>query len=106
MMESFVGPAPEGFEVCHNDGVRTNCNLSNLRYGTRRENAADTKLHGARNPARGEASGSAKLTEEAVRAIRANPRKLSARKLALEHSVSHTTISAVINHKSWGHVSG
>lgn len=46
VMEAFVGPRPEGMEVCHNDGNPANNHLSNLRYGTRSENCMDRVKHG------------------------------------------------------------
>lgn len=36
--EAFIGPRPEGQEVMHKDGDRTNPRASNLKYGTRKEN--------------------------------------------------------------------
>jgi hypothetical protein len=45
VMLAFVGPCPEGEEVRHLDGSRGNT-LTNLRYGTRRENAQDALAHG------------------------------------------------------------
>lgn len=44
--EAFIGPCPEGAEVLHEDGTRTNNCASNLRYGTRRENILDAVSHG------------------------------------------------------------
>lgn len=45
--EAFHGPPPEGQnEVAHGDGVRTNNRAENLRWASRRENAADTLKHG------------------------------------------------------------
>jgi len=44
--EAFIGPRPAGHEVLHGDGTRDNNVLSNLRYGTRAENLADSKAHG------------------------------------------------------------
>lgn len=44
--EAFIGPCPNGKEVLHNDGDRQNSRLSNLRYGTRRENILDSVAHG------------------------------------------------------------
>ena len=44
--ESFIGPRPEGMEVCHNDGDPTNSHLDNLRYGTSSDNELDKVRHG------------------------------------------------------------
>jgi hypothetical protein len=46
VMQAFVGPPPEGLEVRHLDGDRTNNRLSNLRYGTASENMQDRIRHG------------------------------------------------------------
>lgn len=47
--EAFIGSCPKGQEVRHRDGVRTNPNLTNLRYGTRSENIRDAYKHGTRS---------------------------------------------------------
>ncbi|QWY84286.1 HNH endonuclease [Gordonia phage Jalammah] len=52
VMGAFVGPCPEGMEVCHRNGIGTDNRLSNLRYGTRSENAIDQVCHGVHNMAR------------------------------------------------------
>lgn len=52
VMEAFVGPAPEGNEVCHNDGDPANNRLENLRYDTHSENAFDAVQHGVHPQAR------------------------------------------------------
>lgn len=41
VLQAFIGPAPEGQEGLHWDDVPHNNHLSNLRYGTKLENAAD-----------------------------------------------------------------
>ncbi len=43
---TFHGPCPEGMECLHKDGVKSNCRKENLRWGTRRENVADSIKHG------------------------------------------------------------
>jgi hypothetical protein len=43
---TFLGPRPEGQEVRHRDGNPSNNQVSNLRYGTRSENASDAVEHG------------------------------------------------------------
>src|SRR5205809_898070 len=42
----FIGPCPDGQEVRHLDGCRTNNQASNLAYGTRADNIHDAKRHG------------------------------------------------------------
>lgn len=68
---AFLGPCPEGFEVCHNNGVRADNRPENLRYDTRSANALDRHAHGTMNQARGEGHYFRKLTEADVRWIRA-----------------------------------
>lgn len=46
IMETFVGPCPEGMEVRHLNGDSADNCLANLQYGTHRENVADTIRHG------------------------------------------------------------
>lgn len=57
MLETFVGPRPEGKVTRHLDGDVYNNVLKNLCYGTQKENAADTIRHGRslvgdKNPAK------------------------------------------------------
>lgn len=46
VLEAFIGPCPEGMEVCHNNATRNDNRLVNLRYGTSAENKADMLKHG------------------------------------------------------------
>lgn len=43
---AFIGPEPEGCEVCHNDGNPANNDVANLRWDTRSSNTLDTVKHG------------------------------------------------------------
>ena len=43
---TFLGPRPDGLDVCHNDGDPTNNRPSNLRYDTRTNNILDTYKNG------------------------------------------------------------
>lgn len=47
VLGAFVGPRPEGMETRHLNGVRTDCRLVNLAYGTQAENMADRAAHHA-----------------------------------------------------------
>lgn len=43
---AFLGPRPEGMQVRHADGDRTNNTLGNLCYGTPKDNMQDAISHG------------------------------------------------------------
>ena len=43
---AFVGPRPDGYDVCHIDGNPENNTLENLRYDTRTENILDVFRNG------------------------------------------------------------
>ncbi|MCV6977988.1 HNH endonuclease [Mycobacterium bourgelatii] len=43
---TFLGPCPDGQEVLHWNDVRDDCRLTNLRYGTRKQNMADAVRNG------------------------------------------------------------
>lgn len=44
--EAFLGPGPEGTDVCHFDGNRRNNRVENLRHDTRSANLLDKRRHG------------------------------------------------------------
>jgi hypothetical protein len=115
VMRVFVGPPPPGKEVCHNDGNRKNNVLTNLRYGTRKENMADRKLHG--DQPFGEELPWTKLTARQVKKIRElyqppigrrdwgpghrTTRKWTLVTLARRYQVSKSTISLIVQNKIW-----
>lgn len=46
VLEAFVGPRPERFDACHNDGNQLNDRLDNLRWASRSDNMLDAVKHG------------------------------------------------------------
>ena len=46
ILETFVGPRPEGMQGCHNDNDPHNNAISNLRWDTPAANNADKIAHG------------------------------------------------------------
>jgi HNH endonuclease/NUMOD4 motif len=46
VLDAFVGPCPEGMESLHANDIASDNRLSNLRWGTRSDNAADTVSNG------------------------------------------------------------
>jgi hypothetical protein len=110
---AWLGPRPEGYDVCHKDGDRLNNSPDNLYYGTRSENAKDAVKHGTHNfladnfkgeRVKGEGCSWAKITEEVVRYIRSMKGEKSSRTLAKELSISQGNVSAIWTGKSWSHV--
>lgn len=67
--EAFIGPRPEGMEVNHIDGVKSNNAVKNLEYTT----SSGNKLHALRIGLRtnvGEGHPNTKFSDDAVREIR------------------------------------
>jgi hypothetical protein len=100
VLEAFVGPRPEGMFGLHGDDNRQNPALSNLRWGTPADNAADMVANG--NSCRGERSPKAVLTEEMARWIKESPQSSLA--LAPLLGVASSTIRAVRIGQNWSHV--
>lgn len=48
ILTTFVGPRPAGMECCHNNGIRTDNRISNLRWDTHKNNQLDRAKHGTR----------------------------------------------------------
>lgn len=97
VLECFEGPCPEGMQCRHLDGDPTNNTLSNLKWGTPKENMRDRDLHGT--TARGSRNGNSKLSESDVLAIRASTEGL--RPLARKFGVSKTTIVNIRLGRTW-----
>lgn len=100
VLEAFIGPKPEGLQVAHGDGCRTNNQLTNLRYDTPKGNIADRVRHGTQ--LRGEAVKSARLTAAQVASIRASTKSL--RGITAEFGISKTQASRIRRNLSWSHV--
>lgn len=100
VLVAFRGAPLHGQEACHNNGNREDARLSNLRWDCRVNNAADRKLHGTEH--QGAKSPSAKLTDDAVRTIRASNKPML--QLARQFGVSASAIKRVIERITWVHI--
>lgn len=99
----FIGPRPPGMECCHNDGVRINNRLTNLRWDTCKNNHRDQVSHGT-NPS-GERSSLSKLTETQVVEIRElYIQGYSYQKLSEMFLVTKGTIAAIMQQRTWTHL--
>lgn len=99
--EQHNGPVPPDLEVRHMCGRGLCVNIEHLDIGTAKQNCDDRALHGT--TARGERSGGARLTEDIVRKIRADP-STSHREWARRLGVSYQTIQLVRNGRTWKHL--
>lgn len=70
VLEAFVGPRPSDgrWECCHADDKKNHNVLSNLSWGTSKQNKADAKRNGISNC--GERHGLSKITDEQAMDIR------------------------------------
>jgi hypothetical protein len=103
MLERTIGRAlGEGMCALHSCRNRHCCRPEHLREGTRVENAADKVRDGTTARIRGERNGLSNLTEDHVRAIRADPR--SQRVIAEEYKVSHAAIGYIKRRETWTHI--
>lgn len=102
--EAFLGtPSTPKAEVRHLDGSRTNNEPSNLRWGTRAENAKDKLAHGTdRN---GERHPLARLTLSDVREIKrlCEAKTERQRDIGARFGVTQTTVSAIVTGKLWAY---
>lgn len=101
---TFLGPAHhEGSQACHNNGVRSDNRLTNLRWGNAAENAADRQRHGTQQF--GTKVRTTKLTEDAVlqmrRAVRGGRSTYS---IAKEQGLSTHTVWCAVVGKTWRNV--
>jgi hypothetical protein len=101
---TFLGPRPEGAEICHRDGNRQNNHPSNLAWGSREDNLVDRVAHDG--VAKGNRNGNSKLSDEEALIIRelCDEGKVSRARIASIFSVSQMTVSSIANRKSWTHL--
>lgn len=101
---AFLGPAPfEDALIAHNDGDPRNNRVSNIRWASALENQADRHRHGTRLC--GTEVAGAKLTDDAVRAIRARlARGERYPSIAADFGVSISSISLINKGRTWKHV--
>ena len=95
VMLAFKGPAPDGCEVRHLNGIPDDNRLENLAWGTRIENRADIRRHAQLYRRR---QGSTWLSEDTIRQIKrdlAQPDRPKMAELAVKYGVHVNTISNI-----------
>jgi len=98
--DAFFGPCPDGLEVRHLNGVKTDNQSLNLAYGTQKENGEDRAVLG--ESARGERNGATSLTAAEVLEIRRrHAAGQNCGELARALSRPRSTIHAIVTRVSW-----
>lgn len=99
VLETFVGPCPEGMEACHKNGIRQDCRLTNLRWDTRKANHEDSVRHGTSNTTGLELGRKAKLfkyTASQLRWVLAHRSEYSKEELSVRSGVHLSTVKRVL----------
>ena len=101
--ETFVGPIPDGMEVCHKCDNPCCVNPDHLFVGTRQDNVDDREAKHRNNPPKGSSNGMAKLSEADVLSARFEraQKNISFQKLADKYGVSKKTIQNAIKGITW-----
>lgn len=100
---AFVGPPAKGLIARHLDGNKLNNHLTNLAWGTYKENSNDQLLHGTRVV--GESTIGSKLTETNVKAIRLLVAKgMWQRLVADKFGITQSSVSRIVSRENWAHV--
>ena len=99
--EAFIGPA-NGLIVLHGANGRSDNSVSNLRYGTHKENCADKYRDGTEQT--GTRNGANKLTEAQVLEIRAIGSSMKQKDIAAAYGVCPRTVSVIIRRLGWTHL--
>jgi plasmid maintenance system antidote protein VapI len=107
ILNTFVGPMPEGYHCAHLDGSRDNNNLDNLRWVTVKENMSHKKIHGT--TICGERNPRSKLTTEQVLWLRGsycehNAARSNLKELAAKLGIHSEVARKIIRGESWSHI--
>lgn len=97
---AFCGPPRDRMICCHYDGNPKNNSISNLRWGTSRDNSDDAiRL----KEVAGEKNGRAKLTINDVKQIRSvfNGKYGQIAALARQYKISHSAMWSVVRGGNW-----
>lgn len=105
VLEAFDRRRPRGLFGLHKDDDKLNNHISNLYWGTSKQNCADAKRNGKRVILRGVDKPACKLTKQAVVDI------FTAKKyygylvdLSAKYNISKQVILDIRNRKAWRHI--
>ena len=104
MLNTFIGPRPDGMLCRHLDGDKHNNHISNLCWGTGKENQHDQLKHGT--DCQGIKHPMVKLKEEQVRVIfhAYHDGYYTQRELAKAFGISQCHVGCIVRKESWSHL--
>ena len=97
--EAFIGPRPDGLDVCHGPKGSLCNDVSNLRYGTRAENLRDRDRDGTHQKC--DQGPGAKLTLEKVQEIKKLKGIEPSHLVAARYGVSFSSICMIWRGVTW-----
>ena len=101
---AFLGPCPQGKEVNHINGIKTDNRLGNLEYLTSGENQVHAFRTGLKQPSNGEHHYGSKLTNDQVLRIRSYEGWFTQNELAAMFGVSQPNIGMILRRLTWQHI--
>ncbi len=102
VLHAFVGVRPDGMICCHNNNVKCDNRVSNLRWDTHKGNSRDAMRDGI---SCGSRNGMSKLTEDQVKSIRVlNNGGLSTAELSKMFAVTRSNVWYITTGRTWKHV--
>ena len=101
---AFIGMPPDGMEINHKNGNKSDNRLDNLEYVTHSQNVVHAHRNGLINQARGERINTAILTADQVREIRLLAPVIGQTATAKQYGVTKHAIWRIVHRKCWLHV--
>lgn len=108
---TFMGQRPQGYQINHISGVKTDNRVVNLEYCTQSENALHSFRLGLQKPKKGTLNGMSILTDQDVKEIReyvatCGKRYYGRDELAKKYGVSSSHIKDIVTGRRgvWSHV--
>lgn len=101
--EAFIGPRPKGYDCCHNNGLRNDNKVENLRWDTRRNNCLDAVKHGTTH--KGERHPMRKLNAKQVLEIRERYKNGEGRRtIAKDFEIKPEHVNDIVAKRYWSHI--
>ena len=103
--EAFIGPIPDGMEVNHNDGIKTNNYPDNFEFLTHLDNMRHASMAGLwKDSLKGENATNVRLSERDVRDLRLLHGRIPNGSLCALFDVTPSHLWKIVTRRIWKHV--